>query len=61
MSVQDVSCETPGMMSKRTLRAIMRTTWIVQAPVRISHQPRLGAVGPSGHTFGVDPVGIQVG
>jgi hypothetical protein len=33
VSVHDVSCDTPGMMSYRILRATIRTKWIVHAPV----------------------------
>ncbi len=36
VSVQDVSWDTPGMMSKRIFRQIIRTTCIVQAPT-LSH------------------------
>jgi len=33
VNVQDVSFETPGIMSKRILRHAIRTKCIVQAPI----------------------------
>jgi len=67
VSVHEVSWETPGMMSKRILRATMRTTWMVHAPngenIKSETVPKdQGGVvlKTYSHTLCINPVGVEI-
>jgi hypothetical protein len=45
VNVQEVSCETPGIMSNRILRQAMSTRCIVQAPKLTSVLAMLAQIG----------------
>lgn len=67
VSVHEVSCETPGMTSHSILRAIIKTMWMVHAPI-FTPEPIstcFPVAAPTTHsplhTFGVDPVRIEIG
>ena len=61
VNVQLMSCVTPGMRSYKSLPAMIRKRWIIQAPatnVSNSDDERYPTTGP---TFPVDPFLVQVG